>query len=514
MKKLFLVFILCTVLLFGCSEKSADGIDVSSASSIDVTKKSEENTVPEKENNYEKTAAVTAAVTKPAEEKIILTAIPSETPFEIPACDIIENIAGTEEEFAEKGIIKRAKEICFESAHKNIEYYNDTVEKCNKIETAEDIVFSCGMALDFDGDGSDEYCLALDFSPESTMGGSALVLIDGDECMIDITNIGDIAITDTNLILSSGIYFPMVVCNGSSQELANVYSFEKNEPQVIGSGGPYNILHKDNVFFRIGKYGHICEPFVLCSDGVFRQLGREKISREEFEKHVGNGGAYLDKLAENGETITEIYTYGYYNYELYGENFRYDVFGNFFADDGTFLTEKADSGVVLDESYFTDEVVYGDVWAAKPVRSSDEETAYELLDRFYDFYYSIQDFKISCHTDEENIKYYTEEDIMNGLCEFCTESAAKELLNTVSHSGQLYVKDGRYYSYDEAPSFFPPLSYIENAQEKDGVITAKLFSRSCGHDIPFIVYPPTYAEFTFEDGVWKISKLPEKFCIA
>ena len=508
MKKPVLVFILCTVLLCSCSEKEENkGFETA------VTAESSANAVTEEKTVSAEITAMAAAVTEPAEEKIILTPIPSEAPFEIPACDIIENAAVTEEEFAEKEIIKRAKGICFEAAHKNIEYYNDTVEKCNKIETAEDIVFSCGMALDFDGDGSDEYCLALDFSPESTMGGSALVLIDGDECMIDITNVGDIAITDTNLILSSGIYFPMVVYNESSQELANIYSFEKNEPQVIGSGGPYNILHKDNIFFRIGKYGHICEPFVLCSDGVFRQLGREKISREEFEKHVGNGGAYLDKLAENGETITEIYTYGYYNYELYGENFRYDVCGNFFADDGIFLTEKADCGDASDESYFTDEVVYGDVWAAKPVRSPAEETARELLDRFYDFYYSIQDFKISCHTDEENILYYTEEDIMNGLCEFCTESAAKELFNTVSHSGQLNVKDGRYYSYDEAPSFFPPLSYIENAQERDGVINAKLFSRSFGHDIPFIVYSPTYAEFIFDDGVWKILKLPEQFCI-
>ena len=511
MKKPVLVFILCTVLLCSCSEKEENkGFETA------VTAERSANAVTEEKTVSAEITAMAAAVTEPAEEKIILTPIPSEAPFEIPACDIIENAAVTEEEFAEKEIIKRAKGICFEAAHKNIEYYNDTVEKCNKIETAEDIVFSCGMALDFDGDGSDEYCLALDFRPENPMGGGALILMDGSECEIFVTDCADISLNEMKIILCAGHYFPMVTYYAGQWYSTDIYSFENDKPKDVLDyhSESHSITYENGVFYLDIRYPKETFPFVLCSDGVFRQLGREKISREEFEKHVGNGGAYLDKLAENGETITEIYTYGYYNYELYGENFRYDVFGNFFADDGTFLTEKADGGDASDESYFTDEVVYGDVWAAKPVRSPDEETAYELLDRFYDFYYSIQDFKISCHTDEENIKYYTEEDIMNGLCEFCTESAAKELLNTVSHSGQLYVKDGRYYSYDEAPSFFPPLSYIENAQEKDGVITAKLFSRSCGHDIPFIVYPPTYAEFTFEDGVWKISKLPEKFCIA
>lgn len=459
-----------------------------------------------------------------AKEEIVLTPISSDAPFEVPACDIIEHAAVNEENFPNKEIIKRAKEICFadKDVHGEIEQYNYNVDRgvfnterygYIKVETAEDIVFSCGMALDFDGDGSDEYMIALDYEPLSPMDGGFLVFIDGSEYETAAGG-GDIAITDINLILSGGVYFPMVTYNGGTWQSTCVYSFENNKPRdmvprAIGSGGPYNILYKDNIFYRISKYGQIYKPFVLCEDGKFRQLGREKISREGFEKHVQNGGEYLDSLAANGEEITEIYTYGYYNYELYGKGFRYDVYGNYFADNDTFITERYDSDGVHGEMYFTDEVIYGDVWAVKPARSPDAGIADELLNRINSFYYSVLNFELPCRTDEKNIKYYTEEDIMNGLCEFCTKSVAEEFFNTVS--GQLYKSDGRFYSYDEAPSYFPPVNYVAGTEKKDGVITAKLFSHSFGHDIPYIFYSPIYAEFVLEDGVWKISKLPKEF---
>lgn len=373
MKKIFYGLILCTVLLGGCSAKGENGISETSVpvtNSVAVTMESSAETVSETE-----TAATTRAttVTEPAEEEIILTPIPSKEPFEVSACDIIEDIAvDSEDDFPDKEAVKRAKEICFEKAHDRIEDHNDTVERGIyriRVETAEDIVFSCGMALDFDGDGSDEYVVALDFRPTNPMGGSSLVLMDGSEYMIDIIDFG---ITDMELILNSGVYFPMVTYIGPTWKFTNVYSFGKDKPLKIsppekGMGGPYSIIYKDNIFYRTAKYEQIYEPFILCGGGVFRQIGREKISREDFETHVQNGGKYLDSLAGNGETITEIYTYGYYHYELYGEGFRYDIYGNYFADDNTFLTEKVDCDGVHGELYFTDEVVYGDVWAVKEI---------------------------------------------------------------------------------------------------------------------------------------------------
>lgn len=132
----------------------------------------------------------------------------------------------------------------------------------------------------------------------------------------------------------------------------------------------------------------------------------------------------------------------------------------------------------------------------------------ELLDKLSELYFDVLNFELPCHTDEQNIKYYTEEDIMNALCEFCTKPVAEEFFNIVSR--ELRIVDDRFYSYDEAPAWFPPRDYIEAAEEKDGVITARLFSYYSGQDIPYKIQPPVYAEFVREDGVWKISSLPKE----
>ena len=132
----------------------------------------------------------------------------------------------------------------------------------------------------------------------------------------------------------------------------------------------------------------------------------------------------------------------------------------------------------------------------------------ELIDKLSEIYFDVLNFELPCHTDEQNIKYYTEEDIMNALCEFCTKPVAEEFFNIISR--ELRIVDDRFYSYDEAPSWFPPRDYIEAAEEKDGVITARLFSYYSGQDIPYNIRPPVYAEFVREDGVWKISLLPNE----
>ncbi|MDE6709287.1 MAG: hypothetical protein K2J76_02220, partial [Oscillospiraceae bacterium] len=317
---------------------------------------------------------------EPAEEKIILTPIPSTEPFEIPSYWIIDNRAiDSEENFRSYEAVKRAREICFEKARKDIELYNDNIEsgtyEGKKIEAAEDIVFSCGLALDFDGDKIDEYVIALDYAPLSPMDGGFLILMDGSEYMADTFGCGDISAKKMEIIFCENLYFPIVTFDGPTAQSRVIYTFENNKPQKVlhpnSSGGPHSITYENGIFYLTHKYEDMADPFILCGDGVFRQLGREKITREDFEAHVRDGGRYIDSLSENGEEITDIYTYGYYNYELYGEGFRYDIYGKYFSKDNTFLTERRDCDGVHGELYFTDEVVYGDVWAVQATRSLD-----------------------------------------------------------------------------------------------------------------------------------------------
>lgn len=382
MKKFFYGLILCTVLLGGCSAKGENGISETAilvANSVAVTTESPAETVSETETTAITTTRTTT-VAEPAEKEIILTPIPSEEPFEVMSCQIIENAAvDNEEDFPDKEVIKRAREICFtdKDVMEHIELYNNGIDEgyysCNyddiKVENPEDIFFSCGMAFDFDNDGKDEYVIALDFTPLSPMDGGFLILTDGSEYEIFVRSCGDISVYNMKIISSGYLYFPMVTLYSGQWCSMDIYSFENDKPKDILDfhREAHGIGYENGIFLLEIKYTKTIYPFVLCGDGKFRQLGREKISREKFEAHVQNGGKYLDSLAENGETITEIYTYGYYHYELYGEGFRYDIYGNYFADDNTFLTEKVDCDGVHGELYFTDEVVYGDVWAVKEI---------------------------------------------------------------------------------------------------------------------------------------------------
>lgn len=669
MKKLFSALILCAAMLCGCSTKSGEEIseaDVPDTASVTVTAEISAATVTERETT---TTAKETTAAEPAEEEIILTPIPSKEPFEIPSCRIIDYLAAeSEESFPDKEAIKRAREICFEKERKEIELYNNNFEYA--VETAEDIVFSCGLAFDFDGDKSYEYVIALDHAPLSPMAGGFLILMDGSEFTVFVTDCGDISAEQLEIISSGDLHFAMVTCTGGNAQVRDIYSFENNKPQTVlqpHSSGPHSVEYKNGIFYLTHKYGNMAEPFILCGDGVFRQLGREKITREDFESHVRNGGKYIDSLSENGEEITDIYTYGYYNYKLYGEGFRYDVYGEIFSKNNALLTERYDCDGVHGDVYFTDEVVYGDVWAVQATRSQnydigggyvcyttekgedkilnvakdnnitdsinlnnmcfdpdwqidfydmntppcfalevgsfvsvnhqayfigsiyyrtyfvidgkitemnwtldgerldtvdytklkcrgegDEFVSYsapsyeyydtleryrfsfangsytdiaghtekapkpegsaavadELIDKLSELYFDVLNFELPCRTDEQNIKYYNEEDIMNALCEFCTKPVAEEFFNIVSR--ELRIVDDRLYSYDEAPAWFPPRDHIEAAEEKDGVITARLFSYYSGHDIPYNIRPPVYAEFVREDGVWKISSLPKE----
>lgn len=384
MKKLFSALILCAAILCSCSEKGGEKnseTDVPETSSAAVATESSAETVTEAETTT--TIATTTAteettVRKSAERKIILTPIPSNEPFEVMGCKIIEDMAiDNEEDFPDKEVIKRAREICFADG----EIYKIITEENNrfteeeygenadiyKIETAEDIPFICGLEYDFDGDGVYEYVISLQYyATPIGMDGSFVIYIDGDKYEILLDGGNPVFDDDMRIISSRNNDYCFLILNhtsGYASYYSDIYGFESGIPEkAFYYDGANYITFKNGVFYNEIKYGS-AYPFILCEDGKFRQLGREKISREDFEARVKNGGEYLDSLAKSGETITEIYTYGHYSYELCGEDFCY-MLNNVFWDNRL--------NYVPEEMRFTDEVIYGgDVWAVKPVRNND-----------------------------------------------------------------------------------------------------------------------------------------------
>ena len=383
MKKLLIVSILCTAILCGCSAKESGEISES------VTPETSSAAVTDETSAKTETAATTTAAeetivtetSNAVQEKTVLVPIPSDKPFEVMACSITDDIMiESEEDFPDKEALKLTREICFadEEIRKEIDenninavdFYTAEDVEAYRIKSAEDIIFNNGCNFDFDLDGEDESLICLGYTQTAmggTLGGNALIYTDGGEYRILEKYVAAGACAR---VISAGkyIFLQSYIGAGASYYCDDIYSFENGMPEkVIVCDGAKSIYYKKGIFYCEIKFTGTY-PFILCGDGVFRQLGREKISREDFEAHVKNGGAYLDSLAANGEEITEIYTYGYYNYELYGKGFRYDVYGR---DDSTLLTERHDCDGVRDEFYFTDEVVYGDVWAVKPVKNND-----------------------------------------------------------------------------------------------------------------------------------------------
>ena len=143
------------------------------------------------------------------------------------------------------------------------------------------------------------------------------------------------------------------------------------------------------------------------------------------------------------------------------------------------------------------------------------ETAYEIMRKFCNFWSSAYHAEVEATENGllvEEKGFRTREEMLDTLSEFCTPSAAEEVYSMlIEHKfSDFDVIDGRFYLYDSAWSNYLPYYYIESTEEKDGVITAKIFAYYSGQDIPYRICPPLYAEFVREDGVWKISSLPKE----
>ena len=636
----------------------------------------------------------TTAETEPTEGEIILKPIASDKTIDVMECSVSDSFwEENEKYFYNKEILAYAKEICFadEYVQSEIEWYNadllsdDPVFKGTHIETAEDIAFVSGGGYDFDRDGEEEFLICLNYLPSRVMGSGFLVYIDGSKTGSDykVLEKGINAGADASVINAGEYKFLLVYTGfGAIGYSSDIYGFENGMPEKvfdIEESKYYNF--RNNVFYCEIKYDGMIYPFVLCSDGVFRQLACEKISPEDLEAHVSGGKEFLDSLAEKGEEILEIYTYGYCSYRLYGYDFSYTMVEN----EGVYETYRHSFSKPYDGQpsavEFTEEFLYGaDVHSVRGIVYTDSEigggymlyaarekdntfTLYAadengitdsmeisgenvsyLRDRyrgfwrythlgFYDFdappcfslvhdrglltydTYFIVDGKfrqgewildgekldgidytlLTCFGNEgndfvsysapgpiwgggmepfirrnftfdreklrfegnsgpypepagyakiaaevfrkygefvgglydyspenygepyESDEYYwfskyekegfrTKTEVMERLREFCTESVAEQFYSYyINDVGDLAEIDGGIYHCTDAPVLYESLKHIDSAEEKNGIITARVYSYIIPQDIPFIINPPMYAELVQENGVWKIS---------
>ena len=146
------------------------------------------------------------------------------------------------------------------------------------------------------------------------------------------------------------------------------------------------------------------------------------------------------------------------------------------------------------------------------------ETANEIMRKFCGFWDGVYRAETSYDGNErwllliEDEGFRTKEEMMNTLSEFCTPAAAEEVYSMLVENrySDFEVIDGRIYLQDGPPNNYLPYYYVESAEEKDGVITARFYAYYSGQDIPYRILPPLYAEFVREGGVWKISSLPKE----
>ena len=674
----FTVFLLALLLFCSCTPQQEEAFGTETESMAISETGSAPTTAA---SRTETTAEIEAAV-----EKIILKPMPSDKPFDVLECRFDDSFWTKDEgEFPDKEILAFAREICFadEYVQSEIEWYNVSDDlRVVPVENAGGIDFISGGGYDFDNDGEKEFLICLNYKPNWIMGmGGFLIYIDGSKYKIleNSMNAG----ADASVITAGEYTFLMAETGaGAISYFQNIYNFESGMPEkVFDIEGSHSYEYKNDVFYCNIKYDGLVYPFVLCVDGVFRQLGCEEISREDFEAHMKGGKEYLDSLSEKGDEITEIYTYGFYTYQLCGDNFIYEMT----EDDGQYIpirheSENPHKWTVPIE--FTEEFLYGeDAHSVRGIsyidfdvgggyklycaeESNDTYTLFaadekgitdsmsiiredindfyylygrhphqnfydfdvppgfsvyhEKLGLLYDTYFIIDgkfrqaewildgekldgidytmlycygngskngrdefvsysadgydhwDIKEPLTTkrhftfDLENLRFegYSEpypeptgyakiadevmhkyanfddgliraklgenfesdifllkieeegfrttEELMDSLKSFCTDTVAKELYDKYLSGGDFEEHDGCIYRFDGPPADYKSEDYIDSAEEKNGVITAKIYSYVTGQDVPYRINPPMYAEFVQENGVWKISSLPKE----
>ncbi|MCH5347827.1 MAG: hypothetical protein J1E40_00760 [Oscillospiraceae bacterium] len=377
MKKIALL-LMVYLLLCSCDGRQEEGIEGSQ--SVTVSETSSARTEPVI------TETEFLSDTKTTDDRIFMKPIPSDEPFDIPDCSFYDDFwTESEERFYHKEVLEYAREICFadEQVKSELEeFIQSEIDSHPDVDEAEvrrtlvagnKIDFLYGGGYDFDRDGEYEYLISLNYNPSMYVDSGFLVYIDGSEYKI----LGR-CMANAAKVINAGEYRFLIIntLSGNTGYDFEIYSFENGMPEkVFDIEGSESYKFHNNVFYCERKFHGREYPFVLCSDGVFRQFACEEISREDFEAHVYRGKEFLDSLAENGEEILEIYTYGYNEYELYGYDFCYSIYGhNAVYETSRKQLSKPYEGHDIPE-YFTEEQVYGaDVHSIRGIVYTDQET--------------------------------------------------------------------------------------------------------------------------------------------
>ena len=397
MSKFALLLVIC-LLLCSCSARQEETFEVESANAISETASeissetsagtteahtasiiSETETTEETHTVSTVSETETTTETEQPEDEIILTPIASDKNYDAMMCTFSDiPMSESEEDFPDKEVLAFAKGICFgeepvQDAIKNHNTFNDAYIK--KVWSAEDIEFISGWNYDLDLDGEDEFVIYLSYTPYGPMSGGMLIYIDGSNYKILMPGIDSVG-AEASVIDAGEYRFLVTYSTGGSHAWKDIYSFETGMPEkVFDFSDGHGFDYKDGVFHFMVKYDVMEYPFVLCTDGVFRGFACEKISREDFEAHMSGGKEYLDFLAEKGDEVTEIYTYGYYSYRLCGnvigegiyKSFQYMIFG----DRSPEYRHKSEYPLEEYVSRFgniTDELIYdADVWAVREI---------------------------------------------------------------------------------------------------------------------------------------------------
>ena len=291
-----------------------------------TTAETEKTTVSETEETVQ-----TEAV--PKVEVSDLKAISGEKLYFTPECKIINDfIYENEEDFPEPEHITLARKAVFacEECMDFINQYNDEMaetadnyEKIVLIEAEEDLPLEIGACYDFDGDGENESVVSLDMSPTPGwfMGDGAIFYIDGENIFCLSHGYGSAYCSVHAFDFGSKTYIEIIEYAGATTEVSTVYCTDNGtlEP-VIDCGASGWITYWNGVFYYRVKYEFADYPIVFCEDGKFMQLGIKGITKEDFTAHFENGQEYLDCLKADGNTVTVIYTMGYYRYQVDTDN--------------------------------------------------------------------------------------------------------------------------------------------------------------------------------------------------
>lgn len=336
-KKLIAVTVALTLCaaLTGCTEKAAETLAETSAAALETTSAATVSTTAETSETTETTTVSetpatvrTTTVTEKAVPKVDLDdlkAVYGEKLYTTRECRIIDDImCESEEDFPMPEHIALARKTAFadENCRKIIADFNENAadeEGFVYVGTEDDLPFTKGASYDFDGDGELESVVTLDLSPAKTWiyGSGAVYYIDGENIFCISDGDGNRSCYVRAFDFGVKTFVEIDTFAGASTQESVLYSADNGtlEPVILFNGSS-QIGYFDGVIYYWIKYDNFSDyPIVFCEDGKLRQLGKKKITEEDFSAHLENGREYLDFL-KSEKNVTGIYTAGHYQYQI------------------------------------------------------------------------------------------------------------------------------------------------------------------------------------------------------